>query len=220
MVKLHVIVEGGTPPINVEAETTNNVEALRESFHQFFRRLLGRDDIDVIVDVGYGNRNAVKMFIAQEGDSYLYVDSDRPANALNEWFEEMANGNPQMPLVIPADRKQDVFFMIQEMEGWFLKQPESLDRWADSEGYLRRHAHSDDKMADHSLIRGKNIEDIKKPSGVVATLVKAFFEKEVGGKKKSARYGKLKTAPTMLDSLDVNSLLSMDSELTRFKSYH
>ena len=220
MVRLHVIVEGGVPAVNVEAETSNNVEALRESFHQFFNRLLGRDDLDVVVEVGYGNRNAVKMFIAAQGDSCLYVDSDRPSSELQGWFDEMANGNPQMPLVVPVDKRQHVYFMIQEMEAWFLKQPESIDRWASANGYQRRHAHKDESISGHSLVRGKDVETINKPSVVVATLVKAFFEKEAGGRIKSARYGKLKTAPAMLDALDVNDLLGRDGELARFKFSH
>lgn len=74
-------------------------------------------------------------------------------------------------------------------------------------------------IADHNLISGKNIEDISKPSAVVAILLKHFFEKRIDGKKrKLAVYGKLRTAPVLLDCLDVALLETQDSELVRFKN--
>ena len=102
------------------------------------------------------------------------------------------------------------------MEAWFLKQPDCFEKWAKLENYNKRDANS---IADHNLISGKNVEDISKPSVVVATLLKHFFEKRIDGKKrKLAVYGKLRTAPILLDCLDVALLETQDSELVRFKS--
>ena len=63
MVKLNLIVEGGVYTENVYAETANNAEALRESLHKFFTRLLARDDVEITIFMGKGYRNAVKQFI-------------------------------------------------------------------------------------------------------------------------------------------------------------
>ena len=42
--------------------------------------------------------------------------------------------------------------------------------------------------------------------------MKRFFVKN----KKAAKYGKLKTAPGLLDALNVTALISLDDELRRF----
>ena len=101
--------------------------------------------------------------------------------------------------------------MIQEMEAWFLKQLSCLDRWAEKEGYTRK---QEGDISQHSVLINKNIEDIKKPSDKLATILKVYFEK----KGKSARYGKLKTAPALLDALNTSDLLPLDKELQRLKN--
>lgn len=102
--------------------------------------------------------------------------------------------------------------MVQEMEAWFLKQPECLDRWAELEGYSRKDAEFN--ISNHSLIKGKDIELISKPSEKLALIMRRFFFKG----SKAAKYGKLKTSPQLLDSLDIGSLLPLDLELQRFLS--
>ena len=47
MVKLSLIVEGGA--FDTVAEVANNVESLRQSLYKFFNRILGRDDIDIVI---------------------------------------------------------------------------------------------------------------------------------------------------------------------------
>ena len=65
-----------------------------------------------------------------------------------------------------------------------------------------------------SLIKGKDIELISKPSVKLALIMRRFFFKG----SKAAKYGKLKTSPQLLDSLDIDSLLPLDLELQRFLS--
>ena len=60
--------------------------------------------------------------------------------------------------VIPDDKKDSVFFMIQEMEAWFLKQLSCLDEWALKEGYTRKDTTN---IADHSVLKNKNIDYLK-----------------------------------------------------------
>ncbi len=158
-----------------------------------------------------GYRNAAKLFIDSDSDIVLFVDSDLPPSSTDKWFDKLTNKeNPEKSIIIPDERKQYVFFMIQEMEAWFLKQPECMEKWAVTEGYSR-----EDKamqISDHSLIRNKDIEEISKPSKKLEILLKKFFKKG----KKSATYGKLKTSPGLLDSLNAEELVAKDSQLQRF----
>lgn len=213
MVKLNLIVEGGVYTNNVSAETANNVEALRQSLHKFFTNILKRDDIEITIFMGTGYRNAVKQFVESSTPLGLFVDSDFPPEAKYLWFNKLTNKeHPEMTITIPKEKIQYIFFMVQEMEAWFLKQPECLDRWAELEGYSRK----DNKfnISNHSLIKGKDIELISKPSEKLALIMRRFFFKG----SKAAKYGKLKTSPQLLDSLDIDSLLPLDLELQRFLS--
>lgn len=213
MVRLNLIVEGGVYIDNVSAETASNVESLRQSLHKFFNRVLSRDDIEITIFMGAGYRNAAKQFVEENSLTGLFVDSDSPAKTKHLWFERLINTeHPEMTIIIPEEKKKHVFFMVQEMEAWFLKQPECLNRWAEMEGYSRKDAKLD--ISEHSLIKGKDIESISKPSEKLSLLMKRFFFKET----KAAKYGKLKNAPLLLDSLNVDSLIPLDLELQRFVS--
>ena len=207
MVEISLIVEGGAISNNIDALTANNTESLRQALNKFFTRLLSRDDISIKLNLGGGNKNAVKIFLNDTSHkTILFVDSDHLDT--NKWYnEDMKDFN------IPDDKKEYIFFMIQEMEAWFLKQLNCLDIWAEKEGYNRK---QEGDISQHSLLKNKNIEEIKKPSDKLATILKVYFEK----KGKTARYGKLKTAPALLDALETSSLLPLDNELQRFKKYN
>lgn len=212
MVKLNLIVEGGVYTENVYAETANNAEALRESLHKFFTRLLARDDVEITIFMGKGYRNAVKQFIEASTPIGLFVDSDLPPKDKYLWFDKLINNeNPEKTIVIPEGRKDSVFFMIQEMEAWFLKQPFCLDKWAQKEGYTKKETTN---IAEHSILKNKNIEEISKPSEKLKIIMKRFFVKN----KKAAKYGKLKTAPGLLDTLNVTALISLDDPIINLKN--
>jgi len=214
MVNLNIIVEGGTLDPNVSDDTFNNVEALRESLNKLFSRLLKRDDISVRVDIGAGFRNAARMFVKQAANHYLYVDSDDVDT--DKWFVKLDNPDPGKAIVIPADAKDKVFFMIQEMEAWFLKQPECLDRWGNAQGYIRQKQGIE--IAADNQIAGKNIEELPKPSKIVGVIVQRYFERVLSnGKSQKVKYGKLKSAPGIIDQLDEQALVAVDKELLRFK---
>lgn len=214
MVNLNIIVEGGTLDPNVSDDTFNNVEALRESLNKLFSRLLKRDDISVRVDIGAGYRNAARMFVKHAANHYLYVDSDDVDT--DRWFDKLDNPDPNKAIVIPADAKDKVFFMIQEMEAWFLKQPECLDRWGKAQGYIRQKRGIE--IAADNQIAGKDIEGLSKPSRIVGVIVQRYFERVLpNGKPQKVKYGKLKSAPGIIDQLDEQALVAVDKELLRFK---
>lgn len=210
MVKLNLIVEGGVYTDNVSADTANNVEALRESLHKFFTRLLGRDDVEITIFMGNGYRSAAKQFIEEQAPIGLFVDSDLPPEDKHLWFNKLNNSEyPERSIIIPQEKINSIFFMIQEMEAWFLKQPYCLEKWAQKEGYTRKKHTS---IARHSLLKNKDIEKISKPSEKLTIIMRCFFTKN----KKAAKYGKLKTAPGLLDALNVPALKMLDNELQRF----
>ena len=214
MVNLNIIVEGGTLDPNVSDDTFNNVEALRESLNKLFSRLLKRDDISVRVDIGAGYRNAARMFVKHAANHYLYVDSDDVDT--DRWFDKLDNPDPNKAIVIPADAKDKVFFMIQEMEAWFLKQPECLDRWGKAQGYIRQKRGIE--IAADNQIAGKDIEGLSKPSRIVGLIVQRYFERVLpNGKPQKVKYGKLKSAPGIIDQLNEQALVAVDKELLRFK---
>lgn len=170
MVDIRIIVEGGGPTASADVNTASNTESLRQSLNSFFCRLLNRDDIRIIV--GFGYRNAVRLFVEDSSYNILFVDSDMPKSQIINWFEKLKTENVNKPIIIPVERQKDVYFMIQEMEAWFLKQPDCFEKWAEKEGYEKRNS---DLIANHTLIHGKNIEDLHKPSEITKVLLKHFF---------------------------------------------
>lgn len=213
MVTLNVIVEGQSVREDMAEKVASNAAALRQSLNGFFTRVLNTDDVQITIFMGDGYRNAARKYATDSGNQCLYVDSDFPYDSRMEWFKKLINSeHSEKSIVIPANKVDNVFFMVQEMEAWFLKQPECIERWRVDNDYDRKHP--EENIAEHSLIRGKNMEDIKKPSGKLATLIKKYIFDDG----KSVKYGKLSSASGLLDNLDVSTLLPMDRELQRFRN--
>ena len=106
--------------------------------------------------------------------------------------------------------------MIQEMEAWFLKQPDCLERWGAAQGYTRMK--NETAIADDNQIAGKDIESLSEPSKIVGIIIQRYFERALpDGQKKKVKYGKLKSAPAIIDHLDEHALVAVDEELHRFK---
>lgn len=216
MVEITVIIEGGTVNADTAAvQIVDNVSALRQSLNRIFSELLG-ENVSIIVQPGAGYRNAALQFLRNNKQAiFLYVDLDDKRENIAKWFDKIKDENPNRPIEIPEQRRQYVFFMIQEMEAWILKQPSAIDKWGTDNGYIR--LYQAETIGGHSLIAGKDIESIEKPSEVLYNVIKHFFKREHNGKKKKIHYGKLKSAPSLLDRLDVAQLLDADSELQRFR---
>ena len=130
---------------------------------------------------------------------------------MEEWFESLINTeNPDKSIIIPAEMREKAYFMMQEMEAWFLKQPDSIELWGKDNGYERKR--ENERIDSHSSIRKRDIETLNRPSEKLALLIKTFFHNSGKG----VKYGKLKSAPGLLDDVDVVRLLQCDSELQRF----
>ncbi len=217
---VNVYVEGGVINGNVDATTNNNSEALREELNRFMSRALNRDDISIVVKKCSGYKEAAKQFINATGDekNYLYIDLDRKPELREEWFKSLSDDGIEMS----PDKTDHVSFWIQEMEAWFLKQPEAIELWAKDENLIRRPG-QDYPLADHPSIKNKDIEHLQqKASFLMGVILRQVFapqekmKKSASGKLRNIKYGKLRHAPGIIAHLNPNDLIYKDRELKSF----
>lgn len=217
---VNVYVEGGIINGNVDATTSNNSEALREELNRFMQRALNRNDISIVVKKCSGYKEAAKQFVnATEGeDCYLYVDLDRKPELRNEWFKNLsANG-----IEMSQDKADHVSFWIQEMEAWFLKQPEAIELWAADES-LKRKPGQNQPLSEHPSIKNKDVEHLQqKASYLMSVILRQVFapqekgRKSASGKVRDLKYGKLRHAPGIIAHLNPADLIPKDKELKSF----
>ena len=211
-----VYAEGGTLDVNSNATTMNNVAALREELNRFMAEALGRDDIRIIVKLGGGYKNTAKEIAASSNEvAYLYFDLDRLPEKRNEWFLDIAKDG----IKIPDEAKECVFFWIQEMEAWFLKQPQAIEAWAEEEGFPCKTG-STQPLSEHKSIKGRDIERLQqKPSIILNTILRQTYltnELNKNNKQIDLRYGKLAHAPGIISQLSPKDLIKIDRELQAF----
>ncbi|MGN0223459.1 MAG: hypothetical protein ACI4AM_05475 [Muribaculaceae bacterium] len=213
-------VEGGVISGNVDATTINNSEALREELNRFMQRALHRQDISVVVKKCSGYKEAVKQFLnaAADQENYLYVDLDCVPELRDRWFRKLSDDG----IELSQDKIEHVYFWIQEMEAWFLKQPEAIERWAESEHLVRKPLH-DYPLSEHSSIKGKDIERLQhKASSIIDVILRQVFapqnkvKRSASGKMRDLRYGKLRHAPGIIAQLNPQDLIPKDAELKNF----
>lgn len=218
--KVNVYVEGGVINGNVDATTNCNSEALREELNRFMQRALKRDDISIVVKKCSGYKEAAKQFMAAKGDeeSYLYVDLDRKPELRNEWFKSLAQDGIEMS----QEKTGHVSFWIQEMEAWFLKQPEAIELWAEDEGLVRKKG-QEAALSEHPSIKNKDIEHLQqKASFLMGVILRQVFapqeksRKSASGKPRNLKYGKLRHAPGIIAHLNPVDLILKDDELKLF----
>lgn len=216
---IRIVIEGGVLPHNKNGSTTNEKtintydgsEVLREELKKFFMNVLGISDLSVIVTYEGGYKNAARVFVAQQEEDYLYTDLDDVPEKRSEWFDKME----QDGILISAERRQAVFFWIQEMEAWFLKQPQCIEAWA-----AVKRIEIKKPIASDPLIAGKDIEHLPhKPSYVM----KVIFGRDLkntkkgrNGKPQKLVYGKLRVAPRLIPYLEPQKLKEQDTELQSF----
>lgn len=217
---VNVYVEGGIINGNVDATTSNNSEALREELNRFMQRALHRNDISIVVKKCSGYKEAAKQFIyaTEKENNYLYVDLDRKPELRNEWFKSLSDDGIEMP----QDKTNHVSFWIQEMEAWFLKQPEAIERWAEDENLTRKKG-QDSPLSEHPSIKNKDIEHLQqKASYLMGVILRQVFapqekgRKSASGKVRDLKYGKLRHAPGIIAHLNPIDLISKDNELKSF----
>ena len=101
------------------------------------------------------------------------------------------------------------------MGAWFLKQPQSIERWA-----IDRNIKIKKPIAEDPLISGKDIEHLQhKPSIVMKVIFQRDLEntrKGKNGKIQKLEYGKLRHAPRIIPYLIPQDLMAKDAELLAF----
>lgn len=216
MVDITIFVEGGDVALSADSRVTANTEVLRRSLHRIFSDILGQE-VGITVSMCGGNRLAVKNYLkSKEERTCLFTDLDGPEDSVEQFYQQMENAAGESHIIVPNERRSRIFFMIQQMEAWILSQPDAIELWAVSGQYSRRHAET--RLADCKQLSGKRAEDIPHADKVLNDIISHFFFIVKNGVRKKAKYGKLKTAPALLNQLDVKSLCSSTSELQRFKS--
>lgn len=190
------------PHLNDSAQTVNNSNRLREGFSKLLRQVFVEEDYNLEIKPSGGYKSAAKRFRALKEDkkeTVLLIDLDAPKTEKPKKLEEL-------DLI---DVAEEVFFMVQEMEAWILSQPDKIEQFAEEERFVIKNEGK--KVADNNLIKGKDIEAIKKPSGRLNTIFEQHFQviKQQRGKTPKAKkrgYGKLKDAPSLLELLDLSIL--------------
>lgn len=217
---INVYVEGGVINGNVDATTNNNSEALREELNRFMQRALNHNDISIVVKKCSSYKEAAKQFInaTDEENNYLYVDLDRKPESREEWFKSLSDDGIEMS----QDKAGHVSFWIQEMEAWFLKQPEAIELWAEDENLIRKPGHNS-PLSEHPSIKDKDIERLQqKASYLMGVILRQEFapiekgKKSTSGKIRDLKYGKLRHAPGIIAHLNPTDLISKDDELKSF----
>ncbi|PXV69272.1 uncharacterized protein DUF4276 [Dysgonomonas alginatilytica] len=192
-----LFVEGGAfENDNTSTQTVDNTLALREAFYNLFSDL-GIRNVSLKIEMSAGYKNALKRFLNKEDvHKFLLLDLDKPESQKEEWFKE-ASAETSIDSTKLNDQKDQIFFMIQAMEAWILSQPDAIENWAKDKKYLRVKA--DKPISDDNNLKDKQPQDILHPDKALGVITARYFEKSKG---KKAKYGKLSSAPDLLNKLD------------------
>ncbi|MFK7798642.1 MAG: DUF4276 family protein, partial [Aureispira sp.] len=219
MVNITVYVEGGTSEIGVNASTVAMSTALRESFYKLFSSNFDNNltiPFNLIVEMGGGEIDATELFLRaiKEGkNAVLLIDVYKSKTKKDkiDYLTQTLDKLRQSPkykyrgidLEEIEDHQNSVFFMVKEMEAWFLSQLEAIENCAKQQGWVRKDVEGELKNDDG--INGKIIQEIDCPSRTLDTLIQRNYRRKLNPKKKQ-KYGKLKHAPTMIEHLNLPQL--------------
>ncbi len=162
MVRL-LVIEGGS-------DTRNG--SLRRGFHDLLSKEIQENLIPRII-MGDSKNESIKKFLTIKNPSNLLIDLDKDESFRDE---DISNNNLQV-------HRDKVFYMIQEMEAWFLSQTDILVSYYPD--------------IDWDDIRAKKVSEIHRPAYVLGTLTQ---------KSKSRKYHKIKHAVELLPQLDTKKL--------------
>ena len=144
---------------------------LRQGFNKLLSQKLKGSMPRIIM--GEGKTQAIKKFKNyRTGKPFLLIDLDKPESQKEKEIEEKGF----------IQGSEYVYFMVQEMEAWFLSQPEILDSF-----YNEKIRNIPDRPA----------KDIPNPSDLLYRITKAT---------KRGKYHKVAHAVELLQKLDANKL--------------
>ena len=196
MVNISIFIEGGAlQNDNVNVQTIDNSEKLRESFHLILSQVISSDKFNITTKLGSSNKQTIKFFkkkIQNNKNSLLLIDLDGNKS-------QKANRISEFGLI---DYYNKVFFMVQEMEAWIISQINVVDSYYEDK-YTRKK--SDKILSEHKKIKNIHPEDIKKPSVVLKEILGQYFSRR-DNKNRNKKYSKVKDGAELLSLLDSNEL--------------
>ncbi|MFM2268770.1 MAG: hypothetical protein RL757_2211 [Bacteroidota bacterium] len=193
MVTIKVYVEGGTIDQNASDADINNSAALRQSLSELFNRF-GQQTFKIECEMCGSYTKAVKQFKESiDITALLLMDlDDLPSNRAEKIRQLQLEGE-----------QNRVFFMIQEMEAWFISQTDLIAVSLKERGYETK---LENDLSEDESIKNVEISTIKKPSILWTRLIPNYFFEVKNGIEKPLKYGKLKNAPMFIRFLDINRL--------------
>lgn len=176
----------------VEGEPNSPNGDLRQGFSKLLVQKLKGKMPKIIMGGGYlqgGKSQTIHKFKTNklEADMFLLlIDLDKPESEVSKDLEENSL----------TDKKDNVFYMIQEMESWFLSQADILDTFYGIDGF--------GKKVSEKIVK-KRITDIANPDEELIKITKNT---------KRGQYHKIRHAVELLKLLDATKL---ENDFTDFK---
>ncbi len=196
MVEVSILLEGGVHPnSNASADTFDNSERLRESFHQLLSKGLNNTEeirIEIDTKASYTSvLKAIKYVKEVSSNTLALLDLDGDESQRNKRIVQYGL----------EEYGDFVFFMIQAMESWILSQPNAIEKTFVSYDKI-----IDLPIAENELLKGLLPQSISQPDKVLNSLLLEYYQYERGGKIKKVKYGKLKNSYLLIEQLDINEL--------------
>jgi Domain of unknown function (DUF4276) len=202
MVKIEIFVEGNAAEnTRMPQLLVTNGSGLRQGFSVLLRQKVSEDDFDLKISMQDSITKAVPNFKKNVGkipNLLLLIDLDASES---ERTKRLKDNDLE-------DFSDRVFFMIQEMEAWFLSQPQAIEKAFLSN--LKK-----PNIAADSILRKQHASAIKKPSDVLSTIFKRHFEITENGKPKKRPYKKSSDAQRILQQLNLAQLSNDFGDVAR-----
>lgn len=232
MVDITVYVEGGNPNAEADITTVAMSNAIRESFYKLFSSNFDSNlaiQFNLIVEMGGGELNAAELFLGavQQGENaVLLIDVyksktkkdkiDYVAQTLDKLRQSPKYKYQGTDLQKIEDHKDSVFFMVKEMEAWFLSQLQVVENCAQEEGWIRKNPEKE--LGDDSGVKDKVVQEIDHPSYTLDKLIQRNYGKKLNPKKKQ-KYDKGKHPFILLQHLNLPQLKQDFTEVDRLLDY-
>jgi hypothetical protein len=164
----------------IEGTSDRSNGTLSQGFHKLIRQLVDREKMPRII-MGNGKNQAIRKFKNNRLSdfSYLLIDLD----------EEEEQKEAELKSLNLGQHEDFVFFMVQEMEAWFISQPEILER------------HYKEKIT--PKLPKTDPTKIKDPTAVLEKITKDTTK---------GKYHKVKDGTALLEMLNANRLKSSFKE--------
>lgn len=205
MVNITIFIEGGIlPDDKINVLTIDNSEKLRESFYLIFSQILSPIDFNISIKQGSGNKQTIKFFkskVKKQDNSILLID-------LDDFKDKKDNKLTEFDL---KEYKNNVFFMVQEMEAWIISQIDKIDLHYKNKFFRKK---KEVNLSNDNIIRGKHPESITKPSKVLKVILGRYFSYK-SNKKRNKKYSKLRDGADLLAIINSNDLRNVFTDFEK-----